>query len=75
MGQIKQGADDKGEGRQTCRRGELADHHIVDGEVQRRDDDPISDGFGNRLLDRELNGERRLGDRQTLQGTLWQGSF
>jgi hypothetical protein len=49
---IKQGADDQGERRQTRRRGKFADHHVVYGEVQSRDDDPEGDGLGYRLFDR-----------------------
>jgi hypothetical protein len=72
MGKIKQGTDDQGKSRQAGRRGDLADHHIIDGEVQRRNDDPMSDGLGNRLLDRKLagNGERRLDDRQARPGSF-----
>ena len=75
MAQIKQRTNDQRKGRQAGRRRDLADHDIIDGEIQRRDDDPIGDGFGNRLLDRELDGKRRLDDRQVLRGSVWQGSF
>jgi hypothetical protein len=51
VGKIEHGADDQVEGGQTRRGGELADHHDVGGEVERRDDDAKGDGLGNRLLD------------------------
>ena len=42
------------EGRQARGRGDLADHDIVGGEVERGDDHPEGDGFGDRPPNREF---------------------
>src|SRR5262249_55426210 len=48
---IEHRTDDEVEGGQTRRGREFADHDVVRGEVQGRDDDPKSDGLGNCLFD------------------------
>ncbi len=60
--QVEQGASDQGEGGQTRRRRELADHHVVGREVERRDDNAKRDGLGHRPLDAERGsgGRRRM---------------
>ena len=50
----------------TRRRGEVADHNVVSGEVRGRDDDLKGDGLGQRLFDRKPGG----GDQR---GTLTSG--
>ena len=70
MAKIKQGAGDQGKGRQTRRRGEFAKHHVVDREVQGRDDNPKRDGLGYRPLDRS-GGERRVDVGADRQWNRW----
>src|SRR5262249_43117305 len=53
VNEIKHGTDDKIEGGQTRRDGEFADHDVVRGEVQGRDDDPKGDGLGDCLFNPE----------------------
>src|SRR5262249_60000363 len=72
VNEIKHRTDDKVEGGQTRRGGEFADHDVVRGEVQGRDDDPKSDGFGDCLFNPEA-GRRGRWRRELLPlrpGTL-----
>ena len=70
MGKIKQGTGDQRKGRQTGRGGEFAKHHIVHPEVQRRDDNPKRDGFGDRPLNRAAGASAALMSLRTGNGPL-----
>ena len=62
MAEINKGAYHEAEGRQRRRRGEIADHHVVRGEVRHRGDGPKGDSLGQRPIDRNPSptGQRRL---------------
>jgi hypothetical protein len=52
VAEINKRAYHEAEGRQRRRRGEIADHHVVRGEVRRRGDGSKGDSLGQRPIDR-----------------------
>ena len=66
MREIEQGAGDQVDGGQagSCR--QLADDDVVGREVERRDNDPVGDGLGDRLPDAKPGQDRGQGVRLRL---------